>query len=143
MPQQNLTFNVEKYKRSSPEPLNKTKHPDKHTYLKVRIFTLRHVVFSCIYNGLVTHFSSKDPSGRKKPYQLPLANRHKTWLFYSQQALERHTSVLLVEGENDTLSVLDSGLTHVVGLIGQISKEQISVDALTLLISVKNETPGR
>lgn len=88
-------------------------------------FSRQLAVFPHLYNGRITHFSVKDPSGQKPPYQLPLANRHKSWLFYNQQALDRHTSVLLVEGENDTLSVLDSGITNVVGLIGQISADQI------------------
>jgi DNA primase len=89
------------------------------------LFAPHLAIFPHIHGDRVLHFSCKDPAKQKPPYQLPLANRHKSWLFYNQSALDRHKSVLLVEGENDTLSVLDAGITNVAGLIGQISEEQL------------------
>jgi len=89
------------------------------------LFAAHLAVFPHIHNDRVLHFSCKDPAKQKPPYQLPVANRHKNWLFYNQSALDRHKAVLVVEGENDTLSVLDAGITNVIGLIGQISEEQL------------------
>ena len=89
------------------------------------LFAPHLAIFPHVHGERVLHFSCKDPAKQKPPYQLPLANRHKSWLFYNQSALDRHKAVLLVEGENDTLSVLDAGFTNVVGLIGQISEEQL------------------
>jgi DNA primase len=89
------------------------------------LFAPHLAIFPHIQGERVLHFSCKDPAGKKPPYQLPLSNRHKKWLFYNQTALDRHKSVLLVEGENDTLSVLDASITNVIGLIGQISEEQL------------------
>ncbi len=91
-------------------------------------------IFPHHYNGRVAHFTIKDPEG-KKSYQLPASKRHKKWSFYNQDALYRFKEVILVEGENDTLSVLDTGIKQVIGMTGQISEEQINV--------LKNHCPGK
>jgi DNA primase len=83
-------------------------------------------IFPHHYNGRVAHFTIKDPAG-KKSYQLPANKRHKRWSFYNQDALYRSKEIILVEGENDTISTLDTGLKNVIGMTGQISEEQISV----------------
>ncbi len=81
-------------------------------------------IFPHFYNGRVAHFTLKDPE-KKKAYQLPAAKRHKKWKFYNQDALYRYEELILVEGENDTLSVLDAGVKQVIGMTGQISEDQI------------------
>ncbi|HIQ37402.1 MAG TPA: DNA primase [Desulfocapsa sulfexigens] len=84
-------------------------------------------IFPHYYNGRVVQFTIKDPSGKKTPYQLPTNKRHKKWSFYNQDALYRFEEIILVEGENDTISVLDSGIKQILGITGQISDDQIQV----------------
>ncbi len=81
-------------------------------------------VFPHFLEDKVAQFTTKDPTGAKKPYQLPKNSRHKKWLFYNQDAFERD-DLILVEGENDTLSMLDAGISTVIGMIGQISNDQL------------------
>jgi len=81
-------------------------------------------IFPHIARGRVMHFTMKDPK-KERAYQLPAANRHKDWRFYNQEAIGRYNEIILVEGENDTLSVLKAKVKHVSGLIGQVSEEQI------------------
>jgi DNA primase len=72
----------------------------------------------------VLHFTMKDPK-KKHAYQLEAAARSKEWCFYNQGALSRYNEIIIVEGENDLLSVIDAGINHVISLIGQPSEEQI------------------
>ena len=72
----------------------------------------------------VLHFTMKDP-GKKLAYQLPNEARLKEWRFYNQGALGKFNEVIVVEGENDLLSVLDADVQHVIGLIGQPADYQI------------------
>jgi DNA primase len=81
-------------------------------------------VFPHYDGGRVLHFTMKDPK-KKHTYQLEAAARSKEWRFYNQGALSRHNEIIVVEGENDLLSVIDTGVDHVIGLIGQPSEEQI------------------
>ncbi len=87
------------------------------------------VIFPHLDAGKVLHFTVKDPEkrieGRSTPYQLKNEYRHKDWRFYNQSALQRFNEIIVVEGENDALSVLDAGVQHVIGLIGQPSEQQI------------------
>jgi len=81
-------------------------------------------IFPHFHDGKVLHITMKDPRKEKK-YQLPSKARAKDWVFYNQSALYRYKELIVVEGENDLLSVMGAGVSHVVGLIGQVSKEQI------------------
>ena len=83
------------------------------------------VIFPHFENGRALHFTIKDPEKKRPSYQLPAAQRHKKWRFYNQDSLYRYDELILVEGENDTLSVIDSGVRQVIGMTGQISEEQI------------------
>lgn len=85
-------------------------------------------VFPHFDRGKVVHFTQKDPEpdpDKKKKYQLPNDYRAKDWRFYNQDALSKFQEVIVVEGENDLLSVMDSGVQHVIGLIGQPAGYQI------------------
>lgn len=82
-------------------------------------------IFPHFENGRPLHFTIKDPEKRRPAYQLPAEHRNKKWRFYNQDALYRYDELILVEGENDTLSVLDAGINQVIGMVGQISDEQI------------------
>jgi DNA primase len=84
------------------------------------------VIFPHIVGDRVLHFTIKD-SDKKRGlgYQLPKTARSKEWRFYNQGAL-RHNEIIVVEGENDLLTVMGAGINHVVGLIGQVSGEQIT-----------------
>lgn len=87
-------------------------------------FAKRLVIFPHLHDGRVLHYTIKDPAG-KIAYQLPNTHRHKKWRFYNQDALKKYNELILVEGENDTLSVLGTGVKQVVGLIGQVSDAQL------------------
>lgn len=72
----------------------------------------------------VLHFTIKDPK-KKFKYQLDGKYRHKDWRFYNQSAISKYDEIILVEGENDLLSILDNGIGHVIGTIGQPAEYQI------------------
>jgi DNA primase len=80
-------------------------------------------IFPHFEGNKVLHFTIKDPA-KKYLYQLRNEARSREWRFYSQAALHRFNEIVVVEGENDLLSVMDAGVQHVVGLIGQPSEEQ-------------------
>ncbi len=83
------------------------------------------LVYPHFISGKVRHFTSKDPRKKKPPYQLKKKYRHKEWVFYNQDAINKHDELILLEGEDDLQSVLDSKIENVIGLIGQVSDEQI------------------
>ncbi|GAG30813.1 unnamed protein product, partial [marine sediment metagenome] len=62
------------------------------------------VLFPHCVDGQVSHFSQKDPSGRYG-YQAKNEHRHPGCLWQNQDAARNVTELLLVEGENDLLSV--------------------------------------
>jgi len=82
------------------------------------------VIYPHFYAEKVLHFTMKDPE-KKLSYQLPNEKRGKGWLFYGQDVLDRHEEIILVEGENDRLQVLNSGMRNVMAMIGQVSDEQV------------------
>ncbi|MBC8413851.1 toprim domain-containing protein, partial [bacterium] len=73
--------------------------------------------------GRTIHFTIKDPE-KKQKHQLPAKFRDK-WLFYKQDVLHKYQELILVEGENDLLSVMTAGVDYVMAIIGQISEEQL------------------
>ena len=81
-------------------------------------------IFPHFSKGKVLHFTQKDPT-KKLKYQMPNSQRDKNWQFYGQDALGNYDEILLVEGENDRLQVLNTGIRYVAALIGQVSGEQI------------------
>lgn len=92
---------------------------------KVLDFFGRHlVIFPHISKDKVLHFTLKDPE-KKVAYQLPNEARSKQWCFYNQDAIDKYNEIILVEGENDLLSILDAGAGNVIAMIGQISDDQI------------------
>lgn len=83
------------------------------------------VIFPHYDNGRVLHFTMKDPA-KKLTYQLKSVHRDKGWAFYNQDAFTQD-EVILVEGENDLLSVMRAGFKNVIAMIGQLSEAQIDV----------------
>lgn len=81
------------------------------------------IIFPHFWNGDVVHFTMKDPA-KKKDFQLRAKNRSQDWICYNQDAL-KHKEVILVEGENDLLSLIDAGFHNVISLIGGPSVEQL------------------
>lgn len=85
-------------------------------------------IFPHLDRGKVIHFTQKDPEPdpeKKKKYQLPNDYRSKEWRFYNQDALSKFQEAIIVEGENDLLSVMDAGVQNVIGLIGQPADYQV------------------
>ena len=90
----------------------------------IDFFGKNFIIYPHTASGKVLHFTMKDPK-KNKEYQLPSSNRSKKWMFYNQDALVRHETVILVEGENDLQSIMDTGLSNTIACIGQISNDQI------------------
>jgi 5S rRNA maturation endonuclease (ribonuclease M5) len=74
--------------------------------------------------GRVSHFTFKDPL-KKLAYQLPKKARLNGYEFYGQDSISSSDTVVLVEGENDRLAVLEHSKFAVLATIGQIGTEQI------------------
>lgn len=82
-------------------------------------------IYPHLINGKISHFTLKDPT-KSVAYQL--ANKHSLngWLFYGQDSIKDCDEVIVVEGENDRLSVLESGWDKgCIATIGSVSREQI------------------
>ena len=77
----------------------------------------------------VLHFTQKDPrdvpKDEKFKAQIEGKYRDKKWVFYGQDALDNYQEVILVEGENDRLQVLNAGVPYCMAMIGQISDDQL------------------
>lgn len=71
-------------------------------FLKKGCFVYPHFV-----KGQVSHFTQKDPLGETPPYQIRNENRLNGHMFYGQDSVFRFNKVIVVEGENDRLSLLD------------------------------------
>lgn len=99
------------------------KNDDGNTFL-IDFFAKNLAIFPHVHNNRIEHFTIKDPQ-KKLKYQLPAEARSKEWRFYNQSAFQKHNEIIVVEGENDTLSIMDAGVTHVVGLIGSPADYQI------------------
>ncbi len=100
----------------------------------------------------VLHFTMKDPRqipvAEKYKFQMPNDKRDKKWCFYGQDALEKYEEVILVEGENDRLQVLNSGILYCMAMIGQISDDQLKILASRcktkhLFLWTDNDDAGR
>jgi 5S rRNA maturation endonuclease (ribonuclease M5) len=88
-------------------------------YLPASCFIYPHFV-----KGRASHFTFKDPTKRIQ-YQLPKKYSLNGYLFYGQDSFLESSQVVLVEGENDRLSVIESGIPFCTAIIGQISGEQL------------------
>ena len=75
--------------------------------------------------GFVIHFTQKDlDKERGLGYQLTKEARDNSWVFYNQKVLSS-PSVILVEGENDALTIMKAGYHNVMACIGSISEPQL------------------
>ncbi|KPA09347.1 DNA primase, partial [Candidatus Magnetomorum sp. HK-1] len=101
-------------------------------------------------NNIYGHFTIKDHS-KKFQYQLSNEYRNVECLFYNQPAFNNN-EIILVEGENDVLSLMDAGFKNVIGICGQISEKQLkyleqwvseSKEQKTIYLSFDNDDPGR
>src|ERR1700757_415715 len=91
-----------------------------HDFLPSNCFIYPHYV-----KGRVSHFTFKDPS-KRLAYQLPKKVSLNGYLFYGQDTFAASEFLMLVEGENDWLAVMESGKSPATfAIIGQISGEQL------------------
>jgi 5S rRNA maturation endonuclease (ribonuclease M5) len=91
-------------------------------FLPHRVFIYAHLV-----KGRVSHFTFKDPM-KVKEYQLPNKFQLNQHTFYGQDTISTKDTVIMVEGENDLLSVMEdpaSSMYGVIGSIGQLSGAQV------------------
>lgn len=99
---------------------HKTKKGTYHDFLPSNCFIYPHYV-----KGRVSHFTFKDPS-KRLAYQLPKKSSLNGYLFYGQDTFDASEFLMLVEGENDRLAVMESGKSPATfAIIGQISGEQL------------------
>lgn len=84
-------------------------------------------IYPFVYKKNATRFSMKDPT-KAMSYQQPKDYWTEGSMFYNYLDLEKHTKLLIVEGENDVISVMESDWDGgVIGTNGSIGKEQLSV----------------
>lgn len=109
-------------------------------------------IFPHLSHKRVLHFTMKDPrpipTEDKFKFQLPNDKRDKKWTFYGQDVLEHYEEIILVEGENDRLQVLNAGIPYCIAMIGQISDDQIKAlvsrcKTKHLFLWVDNDHAGR
>lgn len=102
--------------------LSKDKKSSKtRAFLKKGCFVYPHYV-----KGLVSHFTQKDPLGETPPYQIRNENRLNGHLFMGQDTVAKASKVVIVEGENDWLSLMEV-MGDGIGVIctnGQVSAAQ-------------------
>lgn len=82
-------------------------------------------IYPHLVKGRVSHFTFKDPL-KKITFQLPnkkVLNGHQ---FYNQDCIKDFETIIVVEGENDLLSIWENTNEYgVIGTIGQISAKQL------------------
>lgn len=89
-------------------------------FLPAKCFIYPHKV-----GGRVSHLTFKDPT-KRLAYQLPKKNSLNGYMFYGQDTVGKSSTVVMVEGENDYISVLGTGRAPcVLASIGQLSGEQL------------------
>lgn len=82
-------------------------------------------IYPHLVRGRVSHFTFKDPL-KQKEYQLPNKFKLNGYMFYNSDSIFLEGPVILVEGENDVISVSESEWNSgVIGCIGQISSGQL------------------
>lgn len=83
-------------------------------------------IYPHMIRGRVSHFTFKDPL-KQKQYQIP--NKHKLngHIFYNSDTIKSTGTIYVVEGENDVLSIAESGHTDIsaIATIGMISAGQV------------------
>lgn len=94
-------------------------------FLPAKCFIYPHYI-----DGKVSHFTFKDPL-KQKAYQLRNSHKLNDHSFYNSDSLKNTASVIIVEGENDVISLDECGWNGgVIGAIGQISASQLDwIDA--------------
>jgi 5S rRNA maturation endonuclease (ribonuclease M5) len=91
-----------------------------HDFLPSNCFIYPHYV-----KGRASHFTFKDPT-KRLAYQLPKKCSLNHYTFYGQDTFSASEFLMLVEGENDWLAVMESGKSPATfAIIGQISGEQL------------------
>ncbi len=84
-------------------------------------------IYPHFVKGRVSHFTFKDPL-KVKEFQLPNKFRLNQHIFYGQDTLKDKDTVVIVEGENDLISVLEDPSSVMYGVLcanGSISGAQI------------------
>ena len=88
-------------------------------YLPQESFIYPHLV-----RGMASHFTFKNLSGLA--FQFKKENRLNNVILYNQDSVDANEEVVIVEGENDLISIIEGGWKGgVVATNGQVSKEQI------------------
>lgn len=107
------------------------------------------VLFPHIVAGVISHFSQKDPAGKTRS-QAQDKYRLKDCLFYNQDALDGTEEIILVEGQNDVISlVTKAGEANVIGCCGMLNAGQAKylidrkTDLKTVYLLFDNDKAGR
>lgn len=97
-------------------------HDDKK--FLVDIFPKDVAIFPHSDRNIILKFTLKDPH-KKFQFQLDKKYWGDGWRFYNQDALRKYNEIIVVEGENDLLSILDAGIEHVIATTGSPADYQI------------------
>lgn len=82
-------------------------------------------IYPHLIKGRVSHFTFKDPL-KQKEYQLPNKNKLNAHSFYWSDSTHKEGPIIVVEGENDAISVDEAGWTSgIVCCNGSISSSQL------------------
>ena len=99
-------------------------------------FVSKVFIYPQYVKGRVSHFTMKDPV-KRLAYQLPKKYSINSWSFYNQDSVKYSDTIIVVEGENDLISCLDTGkVPSIIGTIGQLSGDQM--DWMRDNLSTKN-----
>ena len=83
-------------------------------------------IYPHYYRGKVSHFTFKNPTPGALTYQIKKEKRRSNIEWYNESSVTSSSVVLIVEGENDILSVVDDGWEDgLIACIGSISKSQL------------------
>lgn len=89
-------------------------------FLPAKSFIYPHFI-----KGQVSHFTFKDPL-KQKAYQLKNINKLNDYSFYNSDSISKGDTVIVVEGENDLISIVEAGWAQgVIACIGSISGAQL------------------
>lgn len=109
-------------------------------------FPTRSFIYPHKVRGRTSHFTFKDPL-KQKEYQLPSKHKLNGHSFYNSDSINKSGAIIVVEGENDAISVCESGWeSGVICCNGSISQSQLEWLSLNLkdrdIISIFDSDPA-
>jgi DNA primase len=90
------------------------------------VFRKGDYVYPHLVNGKISFFTRKNPDNAIKKYQVKKECAGEGWLCFNQDVLSSKEPIVIVEGENDCLSVFGkAGKREVIGVLGEFNSPKI------------------